>query len=98
MYSRTSIIKMDVSLNEHALLTAGTQACADAHKHYVCTALLSLKWVDQGVVYPFDCQYPACLWNQGVRIIEVVLYCTVQLLLFLHNHTRWDIPGKCVNN
>ena len=37
---------------------------------------LSLKWVDQGVVYPFN--YPAaCLCNPGVRIIEVLLYQTV---------------------
>ncbi len=35
--------------------------CADAHI-YCC---LSIKWLDQGVVYLFD--YPACLWNQGVR-------------------------------
>ncbi len=25
--------------------------------------------------------YLACLWNQGVRIIEVVLYCNIILLL-----------------
>ena len=42
-------------------------ACVDAHMH----CCLSIKWVDQGVFYPFD--YPACLWNQGVRIIEVRL-------------------------
>ncbi len=44
-------------------------ACADVHMH-CCLSII--KWVDQGVVYPFD--YPACLWNQGVRIIEVLLY------------------------
>ncbi len=43
-------------------------ACADAHMH----CCLSIKWVDQGMIYPFD--YPACLRNQGVRIIEVLLY------------------------
>ncbi len=35
-----------------------------------------IKWVDQGIVYLFDYltylfSYPACLWNQGVLIIEV---------------------------
>ncbi len=32
---------------------------------------ISIKWVDQGVVYPFS--YLASLWNQGVRIIEVII-------------------------
>ena len=49
-------------------------ACADAHIH----CCLSIKWVDQGVVYPFYYlalfSYPAWLWNQGVRRIEVLLY------------------------
>ena len=48
-------------------------ACADNHVH----CCLSIKWVDQGVVYLFDYpafSYPACLWNQSVLIIEVLLY------------------------
>ncbi len=47
---------------------------ADAHIH----CCLSIKWVDQGVVYPIRLSglfsYPARLWNKGVRIIEVLLY------------------------
>ncbi len=46
-------------------------ACADA-------CCLSIKWVDQGVVYPIRLSglfsYPAWLRNKGVRIIEVLLY------------------------
>ncbi len=50
---------------------------------------LSIMWVDQGVVYLFD--YPACFWNQGVRIIEVLLYCislhvSYFLLTFISPH------------
>ncbi len=49
-------------------------ACADAHIH----CCLSIKWVDQGVVYPTRLSsifsYPAWLRNKGVRIIEVLLY------------------------
>ncbi len=49
-------------------------ACADAHIH----CCLSIKWVDQGVVYPIRLSglfsYPAWLRNKGVRIIEVLLY------------------------
>ncbi len=49
-------------------------ACADAHVH----CCLSIKWVDQGVVYPIRLSglfsYPAWLKNKGVRIIEVLLY------------------------
>ncbi len=44
---------------------------------------LSIKWVDQGVVYLFYYgifSYSACLWNQGVLIIEVPLYLKVQSL------------------
>ncbi len=48
-------------------------ACADAHVH----CCLSIKWVDQGVVYPIRLSglfsYPARLKNKGVRIIEVLL-------------------------
>ncbi len=48
-------------------------ACADAHTH----CCLSIKWVDQGVVYPIRLSgYPAWLRNKGVRIIEVLLYRT----------------------
>ena len=52
-----------------------TCTCTDNH----VALLLSIKWVDQGVVYLFDYpvylfSYPACLWNQGVPIIEVK-YC-----------------------
>ncbi len=46
-------------------------ACADAHMH----CCLSINWVDQGVVYPFNfdlIRYPACLWIEP--IIEVLLY------------------------
>ncbi len=47
-------------------------ACADTHIH----CCLSIKWVDQGVVYPLiirTIQYLAWLRNKGVRIIEVLL-------------------------
>ena len=45
-------------------------ACADAHIH----CCLSIKWVDQGVVYPIRLSgYPAWLRNKGVGIIEVLL-------------------------
>ncbi len=51
-------------------------ACANAHIH----SCLSIKWVDQGVVYPIRLfglfSYPAWLRNKGVRIIEVLLYYT----------------------
>ncbi len=49
-------------------------ACADAHIH----CCLSIKWVDQGVVYPFD--YPVirpasgtqrCLDNRGSTIVAM---------------------------
>ncbi len=44
-------------------------ACTDAHIH----CYLSIKWVDQGVVYPIRLSgYPAWLRNKGVRIIEVL--------------------------
>ncbi len=46
-------------------------ACADAHIH----CCLSIKWMDQGVVYPIRLSgYLAWLKNKGVRIIEVLLY------------------------
>ncbi len=49
-------------------------ACADAHIH----CCVSIKWVDQGVVYPIRLSgifsYLAWLKNKGVRIIEVLLY------------------------
>ncbi len=49
--------------------------CACAHIH-----CCSIKWVDQGVVYPIRLSglfsYPARLRNKGVRIIEVLLYYT----------------------
>ncbi len=49
-------------------------ACADAHIH----CCVSIKWVDQGVVYPIPLSgifsYLAWLKNKGVRIIEVLLY------------------------
>ena len=44
-------------------------ACADALIH----CCLSIKWMDQGVVYPIRLWH-AWLKNKGVRIIEVLLY------------------------
>ncbi len=44
--------------------------CADAHMHYC----LSIKWVDQGVVYPFDYPLsgqplePRCPDNRGSTV------------------------------
>ncbi len=50
--------------------------CACANAHIQCC--LSIKWVDQGVVYPIRLSglfsYPAWFRNKGVRIIEVLLY------------------------
>ncbi len=58
-------------------------ACANAHIH----CCLSIKWVDQGVVYPIRLSgYPAWLRNKGVRIIEVLLY------MYTCNVNDW--PGK----
>ncbi len=65
-------------------------ACADAHIH----CCLSIKWVDQGVVYPIRLSglfsYPAWLRNKGVRIIEVLLYSRtvpnkiISLMILIH--------------
>ncbi len=64
--------------------------CACAHIHCCFHLLrmrphsplfLSIKWVDQGVVYPIRLSglfsYPAWLRNKDVRIIEVLLYLNV---------------------
>ena len=63
LYSRTSIIRypawqFSLKMGVSTAVTMDTGmfifcACADAHMH----CCLSIKWVDQGVVYPFD--YPA---------------------------------------
>ncbi len=53
-----------LSDTEMGVLTAVTMdtgmfifcACADTHMHCSC---LSIRWVDQGVVYPFDYIRPA---------------------------------------
>ncbi len=56
-------------------------ACADAHIH----CCLSIKWVDQGVVYPIrlsgNFSYLAWLKNKGVQIIEVLLYRICKIVL-----------------
>ncbi len=66
-------------------------ACAYAHIH----CCLSIKWVDQGVVYPIRLSglfsYPAWLRNKGVRIIEVLLYRGVPLYLFCTCTSRLSI-------
>ncbi len=55
--------------------------CSYAHIH----CCLSIKWVDQGVVYPIRLSglfsYPAWLRNKGVQIIEVLLYPVYCLLI-----------------
>ncbi len=62
-------------------------ACANAHIH----CCLSIKWVDQGVVYPIRLSgmiifsYLAWLKNKGVRIIEVLLYVSLHVLSLLRN-------------
>ncbi len=70
-------------------------ACAYAHIH----CCLSIKWVDQGVVYPIRLSgifsYPEWLRNKGVRIIEV--YCTPTHCILVHIQKGVLKVSKAVN-
>ncbi len=93
-FSKKIALKMGVS----AAVTMDTGmfvfcACADAHIH----CCLSIKWVDQGVVYPIRLSglfsYPAWLRNKGVRIIEVLLVCMYMLVKSVHVHVLYILFG-----
>ncbi len=68
--------KISLKMGVSAAVTMDTGMFIFCACHIHCC--LSIKWVDQGVVYPIRLSglfsYPAWLRNKGVRIIEVLLY------------------------
>ncbi len=81
-YSRTSAWQFSLKMGMSTAVTMDKGICLSyAHAQTpTCTAVYQFKWVEQGVVYPSGISDPTCLWNQGVRIIDVLHY--------THTHTQ----------
>ncbi len=83
-YSRTSIIRHGNSLKKKKRKNGHVSSCYHGHRIFCASAdahihcCLSIKWVDQGVVYPIRLSgifnYPAWLRNKGVRGSTVTVF------------------------